>query len=102
MEGAGLLHDIGREVAVAAPFAGGRRSGGELNVADSLLVAPDDSRAEAVAVELATRNQPYGLVFEATLPSTLLVATHAPPWLPRWLAAVVTRGGTTQAPESAM
>ena len=37
------------------------------------------SMSGAVAVELATRNQPYGLVFEATLPSTLLVATHAPP-----------------------
>ena len=60
------------------------------------------SMGGAVAVELATRNQSYGLVFEAPLPSTLLVATHAPPWLPRWLAAVVIRGGTTQAPESAM
>ena len=45
----------------------------------------------AVAVELATRNQPYGLVFKAPLPSTLSVATHARPWLPRWLATVVIR-----------
>jgi fermentation-respiration switch protein FrsA (DUF1100 family) len=45
----------------------------------------------AVAVELAARHRPYGLVLEAPLPSTLLVATHTRPWLPRWLASLAIR-----------
>ena len=49
------------------------------------------SLGAAIAVDLANREQPYGLILESSLPSISFVARQTYPILPSWLVGMVLR-----------
>ena len=49
------------------------------------------SLGAAVAVELATRHRPYGLILESPFPSISYMAGHNYPLVPKWLVKVFVR-----------
>jgi fermentation-respiration switch protein FrsA (DUF1100 family) len=61
------------------------------DVRDDRIVYFGRSLGGAVAVDLASRNSPHGLILEAAFPSVDFMARHAYPFLPSWLVRIVLR-----------
>ena len=61
------------------------------NGAQARIIYFGRSLGAAVAVELATRHRPYGLILESAFPSILHLAGHNYPIVPKWLVKVFVR-----------
>ena len=61
------------------------------DVRDDRIVYFGRSLGGAVAVDLATRHAPHGLILEAAFPSVDFLARHAYPFLPSWLVRIALR-----------